>query len=68
MSALKTQILILLTKLWEETEAISLSETMEPLRLREMRRKFSAQYKSSAPHSLLGPWQGAAFKYTEVDT
>lgn len=61
---LNRQTLILLTKLWEETGASSLSETTVPLRLREMRRKFSAPYWSSFPHPLLRPRQCAAFKHT----
>lgn len=32
------------SKLWDETGTSSLSETTVPLRLREMRRKFSAPY------------------------
>lgn len=46
--------------LWLETGASSLSETMVPLRPCEMRRKFSALYCSSSPHSLLWPRQAAA--------
>lgn len=45
--------IILLTKLWEETKVSSLFETTVPLRLRAMRRKFSALYISSSSGSLL---------------
>ncbi|EAW54501.1 hCG1789661 [Homo sapiens] len=31
-----------------------------------MRRKFSALYCSSSPHSLLRPRQGVAFKHTDT--